>query len=145
MIKRDIMKAKDLMIGDWVKFEGDIFKVLCIDYVCGIVNLKSKNKAIAKDISCILEPIQITEEFLLKNGFEKANHSPIVKRFRLVISENDDKEDILFMDMQLILNCLVFEYINDDFVVCQTILHDACVHELQHLLRLCNIDLEIQL
>ena len=139
------MKEKDLMIGDWVKFEGDIFKVLCIDYVCGIVNLKSGNKAIAKDISCILEPIPITEVFLLKNGFEKTRESPLLKSFRLILSESDEGEEVLLIDMRLKENRLVFEYIDRGYGRCAINLQDACVHQLQHILRLCNIDLEIEL
>ena len=134
------------MIGDWVKFEGDIFKVLCIDYVCGIVNLKSENKAIAKDISCILEPIPITEKILVDNGFEKSEivrYSAVNEEFVNVVGEVNVymyKEKEIWLLTSDNIPCVKSAERTAHFFIGMNY-----VHELQHILRFLNIDLEIEL
>lgn len=62
------MKAKELMIGDWVKVGS---RYLRIDSICdNIVNLEFCNGELDEYIrEADLEPIPLTAEILEKNGF----------------------------------------------------------------------------
>lgn len=135
------MRAKDLMMGDWVKAGGINRVVSSISDNIVLFDTKTICCSPVEDVN----PIQITEEFLLKNGFEKTRESPLLKSFRLILSESDEGEEVLLIDMRLKENRLVFEYIDRGYGRCAINLQDACVHQLQHILRLCNIDFEIEL
>lgn len=134
------MEAKDLMIGDWVKAEGINRVVSSLSDNIVQFDTKTICYSFVEDVN----PIPITEEFLLKNGFEKTRESPILKCFRLVLSESDECEEVLLIDMRLKGNRLVFEYIDRGYGRCAINLQDPCVHHLQHILRLLNIDLKIE-
>ena len=160
------MEAKDLMIGDWVKehndcrgiimdakdlISGDLVKEHCIgDFVFRVSSITKHivGSILDGDICASsidkVEPIPITEEFLLKNGFEKTRESTTVKCFRLILSASDEGEEVLLIDMRLKENRLVFKYIDNGYVRCAINLQDPCVHQLQHILRLLNIDLKIE-
>ena len=160
------MEAKDLMIGDWVKehndcrgiimdakdlISGDLVKEHCIgDFVFRVSSITKHivGSILDGDICASsidkVEPIPITEKFLLKNGFEKTRESTTVKCFRLVLSASDEGEEVLLIDMRLKENRLVFEYIDNGYGRCAINLQDPCVHQLQHILRLLNIGLNVE-
>lgn len=135
------MEAKDLMIGDWVKFDGKNLKVL--GYHHHFINLGNGNDIVFGNIYIGLEPIPITEEFLLKNGFKMMDKSEITEYCRLL---NDiGKGGMICIYWHIKENRLFFEYMKKGYSLGTVMLQDACVHQLQHFLRLCNIDLEIEL
>lgn len=123
------MKAKDLMIGDWVFINNLPIKVTDIDESEGI-NREWIGGAVCEDAGCIsweyIKPIPLTPEILEKNGWyldeidgsyrHYDNHFWIGGRnapFGIMVSN-------LYQDINY-------------------------VHELQHALKLCGIEKEIVL
>ena len=110
------MEANELMIGDWVMIEN-------YSRICGIaedgVYFADKNCKGAISFDHI-EPIPLTAEILERNGFVLDGESWWYKDFRIVLSTSNGVSLICGRQMR-------FKY----------------VHELQHALRLCQIDKEI--
>ena len=111
------MKATDLMIGDWVK--------------CGRRYMKVTQ--LAEDMDCDdIEPIPLTAEILEKNGFVGelcSNGIDYVSeeyKLRIICKTNDVGWTIYANHFGLDKK-------------------DVFVHELQHALRLCRIEKEIEL
>ena len=126
------LRALDLMIGDWVKVTDDdtddsfIGQVKAIDELENINVQEGEDVAYPYSIDC-LEPIPLTPEILEKNGF-KYNEHPFVQgyeQFGLVLYHGGDGYRI---------NCGQNVALQLD-----------SVHQLQHALRLCGIDKEIEL
>ena len=131
------MKANKLMIGDWVYSpEGELCKVRMIEgRFEGFVT--TDNYAHDDDTFYMyyieeIRPIPLTAEILEKNGFEKCEIPEIEyigwrlnEKFSLEVSpaSTNDIDGL---------------YWNDD-------VHIRYVHQLQHVLRLCRIDKEIEL
>lgn len=126
------MKATDLMIGDWVFAKGKLTQVTDIDESDGI-NREWIGGVVCEDAGCIrwehIKPIPLTPEILAKNadkidmsyqfgGYPKTMNVMYDSRARARIMEGDD------------------EYYGIEL---------NYVHELQHALRLCGIDKEIEL
>ena len=128
------MKANELMVGDWLKHaNGKYYRVTRIDilgdynsihYACGFPHLWEYNNK--------FEPIPLTPDILKKNGFVEWRD----KCYRWEYAEGI--------------------YINADFTAEEPWAHisNRCysatpvcryVHELQHALRLCEIDKTIEL
>lgn len=123
------MEVKDLMIGDWVYVSGKPVKITKDDLATMLIFLDDDSK---------INPIPLTEEILVKNGFEKCH--------------NDDAQ---------VLGCYFFRLFNKqcgrldidaygleeefgaEFTYCD--ININYVHQLQHLLRLCGIEKEIEL
>ena len=124
------MKATDLMIGDWVCFDGDENHE-CPVQIDGI----SKEEAgVDGDWFDIWEPIPLTPEILEKNVThcierEYMNFFPI---------GNKDAATII-----------VYKRKSKQFVLLDKSLTEVCeikyVHELQHALKLCGIEKEVVL
>ena len=140
------MKAEDLMIGDWVLVEGKPLRVTNISVLGGDIirvmnpfmsydiayasNIVALSKG-AQDINKI-EPIPLTPEILEKNGFTKDSGGEelysidsvsiidVGYGFELFISNNDDEKGEFDGTKKY-------------------------VHELQHALKLCEIDKDIVL
>ena len=137
------MNATDLMIGDWVKYESQHEKVSEIYsagiYVRGLMGDENKGYPFEH-----LEPIMLTCEILEKNGFKliavgdyglatpKANINRYEKwkcttnKTFYVYYDKRSKEYSLTAYLTYISNILY-------------------VHELQHALRMCGIEKEIEL
>lgn len=142
------MRAEDLQIGDWVrplkkKLKGTPGKVITIDGGTGICWIDSK------DYSCLVpcsdvERIPITPEILEKNGFEKLDFSHFQIGDRRLVLDADGRWDgplswhwvVTEMDTNAKGQPVVLDY----YVA--TINY---VHQLQHALKLCGIDKEIQI
>ena len=131
------MKARELMIGDWVVYNGDV------DYSSPI-KIEGMDEAIDMLVTNDREdvgfdgiwPIPLSEEILDRN-FKPSNHEGdypyAVKTYYIdECSENNDYDLILCEDNQCTLTDHVFITIK-------------YVHELQHLLKVCGIEKEIQL
>ena len=137
------MEARYLMIGDWVNYRGTFIKVTSL-YDKGGSNEIGWGQLESTWVNGIcIEPIPLTKEILEKNGFEKCN----VDDDGAVQYEFGD--DNLGIDLWVSMPCLLgawrkwkgmeksYNMINE-FPI-------RYVHELQHALRLCGIEKEIEL
>jgi len=124
------MDCKDLMIGDWVKVEQTTevvnAKVLGV-HKDGVINYEVDYSGVVATNQIhtdYVSPIPITEEILVKNGWRK---EPITidgdyANWHGEIPINQDEDEYNYADIEL-----------------------KYVHQLQHLLRLCGIEKEIEL
>ena len=134
------MKAKDLMIGDYVYIDDEYPKLpvkveeLLEETVFAGFREWTYDKVM---------PITITEKILVDNGFKMMRKSEIIEYCRLL---NDlEKGGMICIYWHIKENRLFFEYLKKGHSLSTVMLQDACVHQLQHFLHLCNIDLEIEL
>lgn len=74
-MKTNELKCTDLRIGNLIDYFGDIIKVDTIDYFDGKerVGGKTKDEDRVFDKPSYFDPIELTEEVLLKIGFGKRN------------------------------------------------------------------------
>lgn len=137
------MKATDVMIGDWVVCNGTPMQIMEIfsDSITAECWPYDYND---------LEPIPLTPEILAKNGFEKSTtysfyNAMEVEEWNLTLGKSvftvttpDNPEiqlkEVLFRTPDL-----------DNFFFHILYNKDLMVHELQHALRLCGIEKEIEL
>ena len=136
------MNARDLMIGDWVKNQECLCKVISIASD-GIYFEDEFGEGVCSYNR--LEPVPLTPEILEKNGFvffddyDSYNNKPIrryeYKRdgYKCGMSANDT--DGYYFTFGIPYNGLYFNIVRA--------LHIRSVHEFQHALRLCGIDLDI--
>lgn len=130
-----MIKVTDLMIGDWVyasKDEHTIMKVMTINGNTADCTWDVNNEC---DMNIDeFEPIPLTPEILVKNGFLKTDDW---------FSLADDYYDI---DIKEISDSIWrVRYDNLECSAITNIFHICYVHEIQHALRLCGIDKEIEL
>ena len=140
-----MLHAKDLMIGDWVKFPGGaIDKIVDLPFIEGkglCASFAASATLFPFPISKI-EPIPITPEILKKNGFIE-NRGITSWKFE---TKQEDLIDIYGVDdYHLSINIedthgpgKGYRYLLYNLVI-------RYVHELQHALRLCGIEKEIEL
>ena len=134
------MKANELMIGDWVDFyhpyepEKKIVTRHCVTEIfeCGLVGISNHQNPVHADH---IEPINITTKILEKNGFKK-----------------DVKlEEMYYWNWGIGNNCVSYDRetgmvrIFHVFGHLVFVLPLSYVHELQHAMRLCGIEKEIEL
>ena len=127
------MKANELMIGDWVKFPtSDLFhKVYAVQGKSVKIDKQYWHKADN------LEPVPLTAEILEKNGW-------------LYQEYPDDEKFIWPVDNEIEMPfwLLVGMDGNRYWVtvgICELMCPINYVHELQHALRLCGVEKEIEL
>lgn len=139
------MKAQELMIGDWVICHHPTCEPKQIQVNAGLLNgLERQDLGFQTEESPlfrIVEPIPLTLEILQKNGFETdgeaiwASFCPEDKEFALEISEpNYYDENYGERGYWWTINACEYSIIPLRYV-----------HELQHALKLCGIDKEIEL
>ena len=117
------MKVNELMLGDWI--EDGYKKAQVTSITCdGIV----ETTAAISNIE-VVDPIPLTEEILVKNGFDKDERSKYFHLYTLDMEGHWDF-DISWSSQ----NGFSYEDIKLTYV-----------HQLQHLLRLCGIEKEITL
>lgn len=124
--KELIMKAKEVMINDWVKLKNQKGEWIDNSQVgSGIMAC-----ALDETEFLVLEPIPLTEEILKLNGFifkedenEWWHYNPFPFSDFQIGYYNDDCND-----MRFIAGCIV------------TNIKLKYVHQLQHVLRLCGLD-----
>lgn len=124
-----MIKIDKLMLGDLVRLtDGQIVKVIAID-VTGNVDVEFETESFHHHVNAHkedIEPIPLTEDILLGNDFEKTGIFIEVTGYAL--RENDfcifyNKEGKYFYAEIANIN-IEIEY----------------VHQLQHLLRMCELD-----
>ena len=136
------MKAKDLMVGDRVFLFGDKpVKVDCIGNVD--VYLSDENGIDWRVTYEHIKPIPLTPEILEKNGFKNTSIVIIDTRKMRWVSEDTRTEITIWMDDTLPMEIVKNVYYEDE--VSYTLPFPSTVHELQHALKLCGIEKEIEL
>ena len=146
------MKAKELMIGDWVcidesdKYAGAIGQIQSLMYhkeddaAYFNVFIQGKFGYVPRDVcSDDIRPIPLTAEILEKNGFENIGDDT----FQL-----EEKPCWFWVDFfRHTYGCeydtSTYEYEDDEHRL--KLYGIPSVHELQHALRLCGIEKEIEL
>lgn len=123
------MDVRDLMIGNYVQVNGEVCKIISVSFFdIGISD--SKEDFYQEHIDNI-EPIPLTPEILVKNGFELQR----------------DKSELGTLDTYWLgseLGAFRIHNLNNDwwqFGLAKI----RNVHELQHAMRLCGIEKEIDL
>lgn len=111
------MEATELMVGDLVNIKGKPVKVTLDDLRTMLI--------LFEDVDFHIEPIGLTEDILVKNGFEKFAESQTLFDY----TDNDIHLEYWIGD-----GC--FRYYTAEI---------HYVHELQHLLRLIGVEKEIEL
>lgn len=136
-----MIKAKDLMIGDWVKSRGKIEQVTSVydGYIC--------TDSFEDSHDYYFDPIPLTPEILEKNGFEKVPQEKCVNPFYWRFDKIEDGEyNYSVVAYKTPFRGFFFEIKNN--CDCEPIVFTKQmepVHELQHALRLCGIKKEIEL
>ena len=143
------MKAKDLMIGNWVAVHrpGDRHEQVRVKSVIGNGTIEAKTSDGLVTIGKLaVEPIPLTAEILEKNGFEELMSESDVSAARFgrkpepagVWQYGFGKFDsVTYVPEQSFLSVKFMEGCRAD------IANIKYVHELQHALRLCGIEKEI--
>ena len=128
------MKSEDLMLNDWVLTQkGEPAQVYQI--YNGIVALTAPSPTLY-NVEC-LHPIRLTPELLEKNGFVKLWNQYVLKA---------DKEPfihLISLDNLPNANGRMLVAIKDRYTNAKIAI--TYVHQLQHALRLCGIEKEIEL
>ena len=143
------MKAKDLMIGDWIhnNFTNDDFQVWP-SFLAQATNYGRDLDRTLEDISC--EPIPITAEILKENGFMPDDLCDYAEKYVCPVE--------IKKIPQTILGFTFYEGISADTLFKCWTKPESCdgensvhicdlkyVHQLQHALRLCGVEKEIEL
>ena len=126
------MEAKDLMIGDWVLYKDKSIMVWEIDAYYDRINTEPDGYNAIRCIDVLdIKPIPLTPEILEKNGFELQR----------------DKSELGKLDTYWLGSELgafrIHRLNNGDYQFGLAKIRN--VHELQHALRLCGIDKEIEI
>lgn len=121
--------ASDLMIGDWVVYNGDVeyidpIRIEGMDIATDML-ITSDREDVGFDG---VEPIPLTTKILEKNGWEKRPTGYV-----------------FYTDGKRYDNSLWYIFGSSTFVVNTAEFQIKYVHELQHALRLCGIKKEIEL
>lgn len=142
------LTCKDLMVGDWVAYDkanmyiaqikeirqtqdGEEFYINCLRDFRDPLSKKYQLDSFNVEI---LRPIPITNEILEKNGFEHQHNIGYVYEDGYgwkVVYETFDNTLKIFSNYDMLFNITFFDRI--------------AVHELQHVLKVCKIDKEIEL
>lgn len=141
------MEAKDLMIGDWVRISDDDTdeyfdaQIKGVDFLDNVyAPIPGEEKPCPFSIDCV-EPIPLTPEILEKNGFENVSVITVGTAKMRWVSEDTRTEITIWMDDTLPMGIVKNVYYEDE--VSYTLPFPGTVHQLQHALRLCEIDKEI--
>lgn len=121
------------MIGDWVVYDGDVEYINPIR----IEGIDTTGLCITSDRDDVgfdgIQPIPITVEILEKIGFWREHNVGYV----MEEGEYDIIYDLLYHNLRILKDRK--QILNLEYWI------EMCVHELQHALRLCGIDKEIEL
>lgn len=141
------MKVTELMIGDYVKYQGYNYIVEEIS-AKGWVHLIHSEAKVRVNMTSdyiidLLEPIPITSEILKKNGLEKVIDEDGTECYRYYNHAADGYIKISLYDggdSDWSIEIINYEKFNDNEIVYSNNFIFLKVHELQHILRLCNLN-----
>lgn len=134
----------DLMLGDWIyltehKTNARVTELRSTDPDVVLVTDKGE-----VEMRIDMKPIPLTGEILEKNGFENQSESPIAASYRLCLDE--DTFSYLFVDFRLrtglVQVCFDSDMKGPKIGFSK---YEMSVHELQHAMRMCRIEKEIEL
>ena len=142
------MKAKELMIDDWVEpHQSMIPTVYCkVEgiYPDGTVHLDKAERLFTLDE---LKPVPITPEIFEKNGFEKSYSSILTadgyKKLPVYTYKNTKQAQSIRHNLIKVCVSLDGSEYDVEFGIGSHIFDLEYVHEFQHALRLCGIEKEI--
>lgn len=119
------------MLEDLMQVNGEVFKVISISYFD--IGISDNKKDFYHEHIDNLEPIPLTSEILEKNEFYYENNVGYVLEYYNyeIIYDMWENELRILKDREQILKIKTFD--------------KMCVHELQHALRLCGINKEIEI
>ena len=145
------MEAKDLMIGDWVQYR-DEFNEVTGPYEVDLISndeIAFKGERFARVFNNSNEPIPLIKEILEKNGFvhkdKLHDEFSYEVKGRSVTLDFDMTNDEKNAKLKIWL-CISTSNPNDSLMPHRYFEgYIEYVHELQHALRLCNVDLQIEL
>ena len=135
------MKAKDIQIGDYLKYG---IKVESITKKKVGYYIKPNECRMHYTRLCECEPIPLTPEVLEKNGFLANKHVYPYPYYEYEVKENKVKVGFAFPQGNKTSYKEPWVYIDSERVFIE---HLPCVfvHQLQHAMRLCWIEKEIEL
>ena len=137
------LNGKNLMVGDWVVYEGDTNYDNPIRIEGMDIATKSLITSDREDVGFDgIEPIPLTAEILEKNGFKKHN------RYQYIYKDNYCKVCVSFAPRIEIDGMDLGEppiNISIEGALFDINMNMSAIHELQHALRLCGITHEIVL
>lgn len=139
------MKAEELMIGDWISVMEIPAQVFELSYdneekemTIGILDPQGEVYSCYYGYDHV-EPIPLTAEILEKNGFSHIKYSDVY--YSIMIGDT-------YVELRKYENMAVWfnwEENNDGVYADYILPMPQFVHQLQHALRLCNIEKEIEL
>jgi hypothetical protein len=145
-----VMKTQELMIGDWVLWNTHPMKVMMIG--SRMVKLYNEDNSIEDDE---INPIPLTAEILEKNGFQrcenewyyfKYDENGKVSLYQGCYSKYNKNGKILLYQVSWDVDDLYLEIASYTSLTGEfNRMGVRFVHELQHALRLCGIEKEIEL
>lgn len=144
------MDCKDLMIGDWVNYSilNINSKVVSIignhTITIQFVDKNDKIGVIHGLLEETINPIPLTEEILVKNGFEYAyNEASEMQNKQLLVANIGGHYIEIRLDKRNV--AIWYDYDENGDGVYSDVLIDLPhhVHKFQHLLRLCGIEKEL--
>lgn len=137
------MDCKDLTIYDYIKHNG-VIKIVDAVYLYSVsVHDPSEEWSISEAKTYPvddIEPIELTEEILVKNGFKKQED---VNEWSYYKSKDGKGQYMILWSMDY--NYLEIGSYTEEFGEFNRMGMMRYVHQLQHALRLCGIEKEIEL
>jgi hypothetical protein len=137
------MEAKEVMVGDWVKYGNRFALIQSItpNECCILVSCGGSDEFVWETYDNI-EPVPLTSEILEKNGFTKSTPPTGIHARCYELDNKKDRYHLTIADYnkykRLLLN------VDSEDSECFNIKCDY-VHEFQHALRLCGINKNIEL
>ena len=142
------MKVKELMIGDWFhnNYTNENYQVWPT-FLSQATNFGKRMDATFEDIN--ISPIPLTSEMLERNGFERVPQPGCASPYHWMLEKYEEETDGLLFRIKAFNNPFGGMFVSiDNPSACETISFGKqikFVHELQHALQLCEIELEIKL
>lgn len=127
------LNISDLSVGDWVRYDGKEYQVQCVDGLSEIVTLFGYCEQ-REESAGNLRSIPITAEILEKNGF--------VKNGEYNEWNIGNWDDIPFIGISLSRPSMRIKSLGTDIFLDNEAVY---IHQLQHALRLAEVDKEINL
>lgn len=133
-MKANEVTSKDLMVGDWLMFDGKPCQVkgLHNDDTATLTGYRSLYYLIDS------EPIPLTPEILEKNGFKRENLITSYNHYTGIDNRVSLNDDFYYINSRDVWSVHVDSEDYCTIANCEL----TYLHELQHLLRLCKIDFE---